>query len=303
MIKESDKISVEIYSTNNEYEHFANLFQEDLINFVNRYNTTYTEITCRLEKEDLEFERIIKNLLPNYRGISNNQLKDKVFDAAQKIMAHLVKNGYALFEVVKQIDLNENEEYKLIAFNSSTFKIENEDVIQSFQNKDQKKIEIRIKKNKCLIANFPQILGNIEEYFAFLQELGELDKSFPTVILGDQKLSTTKGYDFYEHKRLIGIDKLILNKKYYWSGRRYQNELLTGFNGTKMQLEFKKLQIQLRDYVVSILLDYIESFANKLGTPNKIIIEGMPSVSEIDDTIRKWEMGEISRSELSSILY
>jgi hypothetical protein len=303
MTKESDKISVDVCATNNDNKHYAKLFQEDLIRSINRYSSKYKDVICKLERENDEFENILKELLPNYRGIYTNQLKDEFFEAGEKIMAHLIKNGYALFELVRQIDLNNKEKFKLIDFHSNTFKFENENFIQSFQDENQKNIEIRIKKEKCLIIDFPDILGNTNEYFNFIDKLDSEGNSLPKMYLGDQTLFKTKGYDFEEHKKLIEIQKLILYKKYSWTERRFKDDLLTAFNNTKMQLEFKKLQIQLRDYVFNLLIDYIEKFSIMLGCPNKIIIEGMLSVKDVEDAIKKWEIGEITKSEISAILY
>ncbi len=308
MISETDRLSIR-YNTNfyDEREHHTWMFMDDLSNnIVPIYGSKHETVQCLLEPANSAFQKTLSELLPSQRHRYKEDFNDIILGAIQFIAQHLVHHGYLILEFVTQKDINEEVSYTLEAIYGKELKIENDKVIQVVHNDAAEHLKIAepvvIPIAKCFVINFPKSLGGKEKYLKFLEEFKELGQQSPMRNFLRNPLTGIVGYDITEHQRLHDLELWRKSKIYNWHHRESSSKSFSSYYYIYRQLLFRKSKIELRNYVVEQLKEIISKLSEKSGSKAELKIEGLISLERIDETLKKWETGELTPNSISEVL-
>lgn len=308
MISKTDRISVRYHSnTYDENELNSHMFIEDFgQNVVPIYGSKSEAVTCRLEPDNKEIMKSLYELLPSHRQHYRPSFNEIILETIEYIAQHLVNRGFLVLELVKYIDVNESEFYKLETVYGKDIKIKKDILTQIIPDdvaQELGKNEIDIPLKKCIVIEFPKSLGGKEKYLQFLKDFRELAKQSPMMNFLNNPLQGQAGYNLTEHQRLHDIELWKVTKIYNWPHRESSGEKFSGFYHIYRHLLFRKNKIKLRDYVIEELQKIISTLSELvLEQKAELKIEGLLTIDIVEEKLEQWKTGELDPKTISDVL-
>lgn len=309
MISKTNRISLRYHSnTYDENELDSHMFIEDLgQNVVPIYGSKLEAVTCRLEPDNKEIMKSLYELLPSHRQHYRSSFNEIILETIEYIAQHLVNRGFLVLELVKHIDVNESEFYKLETVYGKDIKIKKGILTQIIPDEVAQELgknEIDIPLNKCIVIEFPKSLGGKEKYLQFLKNFRELTKQSPMMNFFNNPLQGQTGYNLTEHQKLHDIELWKITKKYNWHHRESGGEKFSGFYHIYRHLLFRKNKIKLRDYVVEELQKIISTLSELIfEQKSELKIEGLLTIDIVEEKLEQWKTGELDPKTISDVLY
>lgn len=298
--KTTDRISIDARSNHDRDKHSASMFKEDLGNALNRYGRSFDKVNCTLSNPDQEFIKFLKDSLPSSRSSYNPGLREIIFDSAKYILDHIVNIGYCALELVEYEDLNEHKHTRIERIIGDEIFLTDDHLVQVIKESNSKK-EIPI--TKSFYIPLPKKYEGKDGFMQFIDQLNLSDELTPAMNFLHSNLRNIKGYDYKEHMRIHEIESWKLTNKFNWTHRKSSSDYFSGYYHIRKQLEFKLIQIELRDYTLEQLSEIVKTLSLKYGSENSISITGLTQSSEVKEVLSRWEKGDVVPNEITSVLF
>jgi len=315
IFSESDRISKKYRKEHHErIEHYSWMFKEDLCrNIVPSNYSPKAFVNCILEPENKDLEKLLYELLPSAFGRHHGGLNEIILGSIQFIANQIVHHGYIILELVRYQDFDDTEHFKLENVLSSEFVEEKDHIVQVIPknnvilfNEEGEQFDeskpILIPKSKCLIIEFPEALGGRLAYKKFLDDFESFGKLSPMMNYFNNTLSGQPGYDLTEHQRLHLLELWKMSRIFKWHHRSNSENEFSGFYYIYRYLNFIKLKMILRDYLVEQLSRFIAEFSEHVNKKTVLKMEGLITINQVDEKINEWITGTMNPGSLSEVL-
>jgi hypothetical protein len=282
------------YGHHNNLASQSMMFTEDFGRALLK-DTSSISISVNNEK----IEEIFSNFQSHsFRNSYKNGFKESIKDIIQLMTNELIHNGRIAFELISK-DNEEDLIYNLVNVKGTRLK-------KLFFNLKQVTIDdggvemaTYIPRGKCVIIDFPKILGGRKKYLKFLSEFNKLSISDPIHIFNNKLMGTSRYYDSINHHKKLEIELRRKSSPYKWHHRDNlgNNDLFLEFYYNLKTLEFMKTRAQLRDYVFDELNRIIKFVSKKLQIENAPILqfENIISVCELERITEDYKVGKVGR--------
>lgn len=307
---ETDRISQTHFSKGlNHKTGSTHMFLDDLAKGVMPiYRYRDKNIKISIEPENKEVEDLISNFLPNYphQMTYNRNFIETVMHSVEFIAANLGYHGQLILEKIK-VSEDGRETFHLIKVSGIKLKVLKDKVIQYYHDDiDDTSHQVEIPIEKCVVINFPDEFGGVKGYLEFLSKFEEHEKETPYYnfirIPYDQILPE---YNISEHQKLHDLEYRRISLPFNWHHRSFlgHDKLFSTYYWVRKRLLFKISVVKIRDYIVLELNNIITQFLKDQGYVGEIKYEGLLTVDEVEDKLRKWELGELRQGELDGVFY
>jgi hypothetical protein len=250
-------------------------------------------VTLDGSKEGCEFtEKIIRNIAQYDR----HGIEKIVCDAVDEIAKHLSWEGCAVYEL---LPCEDDVPYPHSFTSKNLIKL-GPWFLQIIPKGDWalwKKKWVLIPGTKIWRIEMPPTLGGEKGYLNILNELKRFDSLGPEFWqnnLGNSK--KTKDFDFQRYIRSVEIYRSKVTKIWGWNRRDSSQDRSTEFYYFYKKVTFRLAQAVLREHIILEL----NALLGRLGIDCQIIVNGLPSPSEIDEIKRALLAGELSFASVSN---
>jgi hypothetical protein len=259
-----------------------------------------------LEPNNNDILTFLYELLPSHRQHYRPSLTDSVLNSIEYIAQLIVDQGIIVFELVKYMDNNEKEIYKLEPIHGSHIKTCKDKVIQILPvdaANENGRNGIEIPLFKCFVFEFPKSLGGKEKYLKFLKEFREISTQSPTINFLNNPLQEQLEYNFSIHLKLFEIELRKASKAFSWPHREAGGENFSGYYNIYRHLLFRKNKIKLRNYIIDELCKIISNLSESIhGQKVELKIEGLLTMDEIETILENWKTGQSDINTIRNVL-
>jgi hypothetical protein len=281
------------------------MFIDDFSNIISLYGSE-EKFKCYLEPANKDFEKTLISIIPSHFNSYRSDFNDKVRGFLKTVASHLTQKGYVVFEFIEITDINDVVSYSLEPVLSLGYKSNSENVIQVLNPEIANKLnysEVSIPKDKCYIIEFPEALGGRKMYTEFLEDFENIESKSPYMNYFQNPLMNQQGYDVTAHQRINDIEFWKKSNQFGWHHRGGHDKFISPYYSIYRNLQFRKSQIILRDFIIDELKKIVISLSEKLIQQKiEIKIDGLVSLGMIDEKLEKWKKGETLPGEISNVM-
>lgn len=250
-------------------------------------------------------KKIISSLSNRSMNVNNTQF---IREFLQQTIRDILLYGHSIYEMIRAVDDN-FEDYKIA--NISYFNVVlKKDYINQFLPKVAN-LEIKvvkIPKSKCFVFEFPKKLFNDFD----IRKLNEIFNKYHKMELDSSLIikyyqGEIKNYDFTKHKKMIDLELCKIITPLSWTPRTItdlsEEKLIFRHYTVQRQLLFLRKIIELRGMIISFLQNIILSYSDLMGYKTELKIEGLTSLSDVDQKIKLWQEGNIDFKDIMEFFY
>jgi len=281
-------------SLNNKREHNHNLhmFAEDVylsVMPIGGKSSSQSQFSVSLNGSPAECERALQ-IIKSLARYDRYDPTGSVCDAVEEIAKHLSWEGCAVYEIIS----NGDDVPYLYSFTpKNLIKLFNRfvQIIPRIEWKVWGKKWVFIPCNKIWYIEMPKILGGQKGYVSILRKLKRIDSISPKFWQLDMELGEqSKDFDFKNYRLNIDIYMSKITKTWGWNRRDLTQERSTEFFSIFKLVTFHWAQAVLREHIIGEL----NTLLSRLGINCKIIVSGLPSVLEIEETKQQLISGTLT---------
>jgi len=260
-----------------------------------------TPYSIRLEP--LGNEDVIVQIFSSATEWRRASLKESVADFVEQIAGYLAHAGEAWYEIIRQpgsLDAN-SAPFALEPLPSGKITRVPGYVLQWIPRASRPRIGkrfVRLPQHDVWHVTLPRALGTPRQHRRTLEflEQGIFPPLFSVEAMAPGRESG--GYDFDEHRRRFNESLAYVTRAWGWTGRGlWMNEASDYFSEYR-NLRFKRSQILLRDHIFHELNVLLE----REGLPDRILTNGLLTLSEIDDILKRLWSGNVRFDEVLATL-
>ena len=230
-------------------------------------------------------------------GHQRYSAKELLSDAIRSIAQSLAWNGRTVHEIVR--DQEKDGIYLLQEFTSQRlFHIFGKYVqlIPKTDRRSLKKAYVILPEKDVWDITMPGVLGGYRSYRAVLRNLARFQGPSPLFMI--QELSGQgwpADFDFQRYIREIELFEAKITSLWGWNRRDYSDRNWTEFYSFYRILQFRWAQACLREHIV----DELNRLLRRLDIEAKIVLKGLPTVSNILAVQQQMLEGTISFKDAS----
>lgn len=241
----------------------------------------------------------LKKLLT--RKHETETLETALYSFVKEVGQCLILYNGAAYELCEKQDENQTE-FFLDLVSIETIKIENGQVIQYSPNYETDEIEINKLSDarKLLLIRPPSWIEGGRGFRGVIQELFELSKQEFSILdfMRRQVRGEKTSFDLNKFRLKHDQASMEITRNSGWFGRTLHKDKISEFYYFHRYLRFKKAQAQLRDYIFYKINEFLGGLGS-LGLPQtSFAVEGLVSVSNIEDLLKQLEEGKVSFEEI-----
>ncbi len=245
-------------------------------------------------------------------SICNRRMSVNKTEFIRKFLQQTIRDiflfGHSIYEMIREVDDN-FEEYKIVNISDFNVAINKGNVNQIIPKEANNEIKVvKIPKEKCFIFEFPKKLFNdfdiskLNQIFNKYHKM-ELDSSLIIKYFQGE----IKNYDFTKHKRMIDLELCKILTPLSWTPRTIsdlsEEKLIFRHYNVQRQLLFLRKIIELRGMIINFLQNIILSYSDLMGHRTELKIEGLTSLSDVDQKIKLWQEGSIDFKDIMDFFY
>lgn len=289
-------------------EFYSTMLIEDYSqNIASQYGNSRKNIHCSIEPNPEKDIELFKELFPRFeRHHWNDDLTDIVLRSIEALASMLVSKGRIVLEYVRYLDEDRGTIFRLEPIQAEKLIIKRNSVIQIIPDdiaKEQMCVnKVVIPRGKCYIIEYPRILGGIKRYCSSLDKFKKLGSLSPLVSYFNNNFDGFTDYNYIEHHKMYELELWNKSKFVNWHHRQYSGKDFSSFYVVNRRLRFQKTRFILRDHIIQELKTIFNSCSKKIGLESELIIEGITPISKVDETIIKWQNGEIGEKEVMEVM-
>ncbi|MCY1215539.1 hypothetical protein D9M68_109260 [compost metagenome] len=232
---------------------------------------------------------LLKNLMGRYGG---NDAED-ICDAFESIVRSLSWSGRAAYEILRtdggELQLVEATTHNLFRF---AFWYVQMVPMRDWASGGAKFNVLSVRD--MWIIRMPSALGGERGYRRILRRLSWFDGISPRYWRRRMEAGTVlNDYNVHEYSRNVEVYKAILTKEWGWDRRDWSGNWVAEYYSFHKKLQSARAKAVLRDHVTAEL----NSLLNALGIRCNIKMEGLPTLSGINDLQSQLEGGTLSFAE------
>lgn len=281
---------------------YINMLAEDIrmsIISTYKFESSYNVVITPLNDE---IEKIIASALSEYDSSLESAIRDFFQDCALKIAAF----GEAIYEIVYFFD----EEGKIINFELVPIP----PMTVTYQKGKFYQYIPEVVADKLNITQYIELPTENLAIFRLSKDLDEkLENTrkklinvsnLPSPVAMALKNIDSNNSNSYDFERHANTEKLVLAEagtSIGWNVRFSLDEEITEYYLLYRSLEFEKFIIEFRNNILQILNEIIGDIGKKMDFNSKIIIEGLPSIENINDLKTQLEKGEKSFKDIVNL--
>lgn len=150
-----------------------------------------------------------------------------------------------------------------------------------------------------LVLAAPRELGGARKLMRIVGEMEGMDRaSMPEFVLKDMKEQKNQScYDFEVHREGIECHLARITKNIGWPIRTMINQRCTEFYLMHRMLMFERSKAILREYVIAQINHALARIGEKLGFEARVCVDGLHTVSDWTDAIRRLQKGTFQFAE------
>ena len=247
--------------------------------------------SIKLVKEDADIETILASALGSSRAYD---LKEGVTEFVRRVSRYLVTDG----SVYLKTNYHEDAESPL-----SINVVSNDDVFSFFDwhclLEEKSFQKYKIKDSKLVKYKLPNELKKIPDIIKQLSKLRS--PTLPDFVMNESSADSGKppiSYDFKTMRMNYELSIGRLSKDIGWPGRGGLGNRVTDYYWMNRNLKFESMIINLREHIFEMLNDLLSKITLNEDVSFSLVVEGLPSESNIKAAREQLRSGDISFAEI-----
>lgn len=282
---------------NYDDSHYTRMLIEDVRNGVMPYSGSKWSAVGRIDPPNPEIEALVED------GISRNDYRRDFYEViaefVQECAAWMMTYGKAIYEIAYMHDANDKPvAFVLVDILPSSVKAERGKLRQYVPESVVGELELASDIIELSPENF--FTFELPEYMRdeYAPMMGALYAQGSLTSMPDFVLSSMKGeirpvpYDLKKFSRDQKMAVAEATKVIGWNARQVPNdEFKTEYYDLHRFLRFERFKLEMRNSILLTLNEAITRAGKQLGFEGKIIIEGLPTLTDIQDAQKALAQG------------
>ncbi len=295
---------------------YQRMFSEDIhlaIMPIGGRSTTNLDFSVSIEPHSNEMEQRIVEALPTRNGLSRYSLTETVCSFVDECAMTMGAYGVAYYEKVNGIraetvttppfqfirihNLCIHRKFGIIwQFVPSHVWKEQMKKERSMTSKKSPRRWAFLSNRDVAIFQMPSLIGGPAGFRRILSDLYYIGGLGASQFIIEDMYATAKnrsGYDFAVHRLSQDEQLARVTRRWGWMARNMIRERVTAYYQFHRRLVFEKAKAILREHIISELNRHLADIGKRLGFDVRIIVSGLPSISDCEAAIMGLASGKM----------
>ena len=268
------------------------------------FRTQQKNLTVSLSPPNQHFAALVAKALYSERRSAN--LEEALSQFIRECVRQMLWFNTAVFEIadLQQINTSRIVGFELVPLFMCSVRIRDDRVTQHFSNDTPEYLnlpqQIVFPKDRIILFQLPESIRlQHESMMQTLEFLGNSKLKIQTLILAPKKEGVPFDWDY--HNEISNQLLLEVTRLTGWQVRGLLQESMLEYYDLNRFLTFQKHIISLRQSIVAELNSALTKIAPRFGAaPSELIVEGLPTLEDVEKALDQLEKGPTSLSSLWS---
>jgi hypothetical protein len=154
---------------------------------------------------------------------------------------------------------------------------------------------ISLPSERLLVFTLPRAWRDrVRDALAMLNSLG--DPSLHALVMEAQDKGIP--YEFAAHHRYVNLALAEIGRSIGWTARGAFNREVLSYVWIRMQLQFARFKIELRNHLLGELNEGLARVGAKCGFKGAIVTEGLPTDADVEEALRRLDEGKAAFTQV-----